>query len=411
MTSSIQNTSALMDTPLHELPNALPDTVLDVSVTTRGVLALQRAHTLLEEWLDERWPYWCRPQENESLVNTARLLSSHYTSGSQAQQASFDTPLAVGAYLAYFAPRGLAALAHLVDLLPLHTLHAHTRIADLGAGPAVSALLLQPLGVAKVYAVERSNTAMQYAEQFWSNRSRSVGNFSLVCHRAEVAHAPKLENADTMLTSFLWGELGAAEDAALVATAWQSIIRVTPNAKTVLMLDAGDAKHARSLQTLRQHLIDTKHHILGPCRHHDACPALQKQRDWCHRQIPRLLSPRLAAFAAQVGRDEDTMSVSSLAIDRRPLFAQDTDDTSSNVAAQQQDFPIVTIGQPQRDKGRVRLPVCGPDGLRYIQAQKRDKDLYRSLDTALTGAVWPSLSAYQRGDTAFLRPHDAAEQN
>src|SRR5690606_20844791 len=48
---------------------------------------------------------------------------------------------------------------------------------------------------------------------------------------------------------------------------------------------------------------------------------------------------------------------------------------------------VRVIGEPRVEKGRVRLPVCGPAGLRFLQALKRERPLHDALAAVERGSV------------------------
>jgi ribosomal protein RSM22 (predicted rRNA methylase) len=118
--------------------------------------------------------------------------------------------------------------------------------------------------------------------------------------------------------------------------------------------------------------------VFGPCPHRDPCPALVRERDWCHDRIDKRLPERLAAFARLVGRDDVHMSLAWLCWGRgQPTAAPG----------------VVVIGEARREKGRVRLPVCGPAGLRFVQVLQREKALFRRTLAVPRGTRLPTPTA------------------
>ncbi|MBM4283404.1 MAG: hypothetical protein FJ137_22560, partial [Deltaproteobacteria bacterium] len=167
-----------------------------------------------------------------------------------------------------------------------------------------------------------------------------------------------------------------------------SLQRVGPDAAAFVLVDAGDHPRARRLQRLRDAWVTAGDVVvLGPCPHRDPCPALVRERDWCHDVLEKRLPPRLAAFARAVGRDADVMAASWL------VGARADGDVRAGDG-------VVVIGEPQRDKGRVRLPVCGPAGLRFVQALKRHRGAFDTVAALPRGARLPPLAA--DGDTAHV---------
>jgi hypothetical protein len=124
------------------------------------------------------------------------------------------------------------------------------------------------------------------------------------------------------------------------------------------------------------------------CPHHDICPALVRDRDWCHEVIDRNLTEKFASFARLVGRDEERMSTFALVVGA----------VGENV---QHANELLVIGDAREEKGRVRLPVCGPRGLRFLQALKRKRAAHDALVDVKRGARLAMPGDFE-GDTAHL---------
>jgi Mitochondrial small ribosomal subunit Rsm22 len=291
------------------------------------------------------------------LANDARALSVAYT-----ESRSIDIDAAAQlAYLAHFGPRAVVAtgvaLAH-ADASLL------SRVVDVGAGSGAASLLVACASPSSsLHLVDASASALQMAKRllrFHSDVSTSVGDVS----------RPKKTLATTLLSSFVLGELPSSTTAAALVdmlSGWAA-------APQWVLVDAGDHPRARRLQEMRAVFIDRGAKLVSPCPHHDACPALTRERDWCHQRAPKQLPPRLAAFAQAVGRDDAQMSLSHLVVrhDQRP------GDTTNQ---------MVVLGDAMKDKGRVRLPVCGGGGVRFVQALKRHKEAHRALVDIAPGAL------------------------
>jgi hypothetical protein len=115
---------------------------------------------------------------------------------------------------------------------------------------------------------------------------------------------------------------------------------------------------------------------------------LVRERDWCHDRIDKQLPNGLAKFERLVGRDERAMSLSWLAI---------ADNTQGDA--------VVVIGEGKKEKGRVRLPVCGPNGLRFVQALKRDRGAHDALLALERGTRLPMSLMSDRDGAASDTAH------
>jgi hypothetical protein len=101
------------------------------------------------------------------------------------------------------------------------------------------------------------------------------------------------------------------------------------------------------------------------------------------------LPEKLARFARAVGRDDERMAASFLVV--------------APAEGAPRDPAVLVIGDPLVEKGRVRVPVCGPGGLRFVQALKRHRDAHDALATLPRGAMLPgSLAQGARDHTAHV---------
>ena len=323
---------------------------------------------LLEAFLDrERSGF----ERDKGLHDKARALSVAYTTSASALEPG--PPIAPDAaaslaYLAYFGPRAIAAVAH---ALAFASVPAHC--VDVGAGSGASALVLALFGARKLTLIDTSAASLLLAKRLLSFASGRLPSGVEV--RTIVGEASKTVDAHAalVLSAFMFGESEGEPSDALAALG-----KNAPQAKTMIIVDAGDRPRARRLQTARDALVSSAglHPLAArglvvraPCPHIEPCPALVRERDWCHARVDKDLPPKLARFARAVGRDDERMSASFLVLDDRP-----PDDTG-----------IVVIGDVLKEKGRARLPVCGPGGLRFLQAEKRDRRAYDALRNVARG--------------------------
>jgi ribosomal protein RSM22 (predicted rRNA methylase) len=281
------------------------------------------------------------------------------------------------AYLAYFAPRTSAALAAvLIDAT------APDRAVDLGSGTGAAALVLALAGTSELRLVDRDPLALELARRLLSRLTRPPRVSTLAADLRQVGALA--QDGATLVSAFTLGELWPDEGEG--ALAWLEALAA--GAPRALLLDAGDRRRARGLQGLREQALAAGWHLRGPCPHADRCPAFERRRDWCHVLAPRLLSPRLERFALFVGRDPAHVAFTWLDLVRdAPPRPQEG---------------VLVIGEPRKEKGRVRLPVCGPEGLRFLQALRRDREAYEDLLAAERGERLAPKDAEQRGNTAHL---------
>lgn len=324
-----------------------------------------RALRHLEDFLERKHPGFA---DDPALHAEARALSEAYTTGQP------FSPHAAGrvAYLAHFGPRAVVAVSH-----ALASTEVPPICVDVGAGSGASslALLLPASGHAarRVTLVEQSASALQMARELLEG----LGDVRV--HQGDLHGAPPAAEADLLLSAFTFGELAGSP-----FDAWRTLERLAPRAGLAAIVDAGDRPRARRLQELRDSLRDGGERglrVIAPCPHDDICPALLRARDWCHARLPKELPDRLARFARAVGRDDEQMAASFLLL----ADAHRSPRTNSS--------HVVVIGEALREKGRVRLPVCGPGGLRFVQALKRHRPVHDAVLELPRGAHLPSALA------------------
>jgi hypothetical protein len=270
---------------------------------------------------------------------------------------------------------------------------------DMGAGSGASALPLLTAGTRKLTLVDPSAKALTMATRLLAFASAQLSARPDI--RSLVASAGRTlsptsaptsvgvegDGAELLLSAFAFGEL-PGEPAAALAT----LAKSAPRARAFVLVDAGDRPRARRLQAARdalaaasepvQAIVARGLAVRAPCPHREPCPALVRERDWCHARIDKALPDRLARFARAVGRDDERMSLAFLVLDDRP----------------RDDVGIVVIGDALKEKGRARLPVCGPGGLRFLQTLKRDRFAHDALLEVPRGARLPLTAALNARD-------------
>jgi ribosomal protein RSM22 (predicted rRNA methylase) len=332
----------------------------------------------LERFLHARHPGFAG---DKRAIDAARALSVAYT-----EHRRIDVDAAGStAYLAHFGPRAVVAVARAIGALPdagpAAIRGAH--VVDVGAGSGASALPWLAAGARRVTLIEQSARALTLA-----------GDLLRACYpdavvdivRADAHAATAVRGASHLQAAFVVGEWSDEVAHPTAVRAW--LARLAPTAPTTVLVDAGDHPRARRLQTLRDAwVVDDDVTLFGPCPHRDPCPALVRGRDWCHDIVNKRLPEQLAAFARSVGRDDASMATSWLSLSRG-LPRETVPDA------------VVVIGEPQKDKGRVRLPVCGPGGLRFVQALKRHREAFTAVSAVPRGTRLPLLA--HDGDIAHL---------
>jgi SAM-dependent methyltransferase len=274
-----------------------------------------------------------------------------------------------GEYAREIAPRTELALARVLEQLfdrsPV-TPTTGFRALDLGAGTgAVGRVLRERFGAAiEVVAVDK----VAAPGVLRADLSRALpplidgGRFDLIV----AAH----------LLNELFVEQAPADRVRLRADrvrAWVDTWLAPDGAIT--LLEPALRETARELHAVRDRLVDAGLHVVAPCFWTGPCPALIRERDWCHDAASS--SARRVDF-------------SYIALRRARVPASTT-------------FRVVS--DPMREKGRLRLFVCGPGGRRPLVRLTRDRAPANALlDRTTRGDAIQLHGADESPDTLRITP-------
>jgi len=267
-------------------------------------------------------------------------------------------------YAEEIAPRTVAALAKILGGLaadPTTGRFAVRRALDLGAGTgAASGAIRARFGPdVEIVAVDRVHgPGILAADVTHGARPPGVtGRFDLIV----AAH----------LLNELVRELAPERRAALVA-GWCAELLV-PGGLCVL-LEPALRETSRGLLAVRDRLVAGGLFVVAPCLWQGACPALARERDWCHD----------ATTSTADGRSRVDFSYLVVAL-------------QGEMVSDERLFRIVS--DPLRDKGRMRFFGCGPIGRHSIVRLDRDRnDRNRVFDEIGRGDLVGIEGAAPAGD-------------
>jgi ribosomal protein RSM22 (predicted rRNA methylase) len=259
-----------------------------------------------------------------------------------------------GQYEAEIAPRTTAALE---DVLARVALPAPRRVLDMGAGTGAAGRAIR----ARWPEVELVSVD-------------KVGGQEIV--RADVTRAVRPEGVegrfDWLIAAHLFNELSLdAERRARLVTGW---CRDLLNEQGVcILIDPALRETSRALLGLRDRLLEAGLFVLAPCLWQGPCPALIRERDFCH------------ASAAVIAEGRSRVDFSYLVLRKQGEICQDGD-------------LFRVVSDPMKDKGRLRFFACGPAG--RLQVMRLDRD---------RGASNQAIDEIVRGDLVrvaggLLRP-------
>jgi hypothetical protein len=288
-----------------------------------------------------------RARLHEGLVGERALVGAPYMADRELR----------AAYEADLAPRTRAALARIFEAeFPGRT--GVRRALDLGAGTgAVGAAVRAHFGAVELVAVDRvAGPGVIVADLRRTGRPVGVeGEFELVV----AAH----------LLNELAPTLSVDERAARVA-GWCDELMAP--AGTCVIIEPALRETSRALLQIRDRLIGRGLFVVAPCFWQGNCPALARERDWCHDAAP------------PAGRTRVDFSYLVL----RRAGAAVTDPSVFRVVSDRLD-----------EKGRLRLFGCGPAGRHPIVRLNRDRtEANAPIEQAARGEALVIAGASPAGD-------------
>ncbi len=232
-------------------------------------------------------------------------------------------------YDAEIAPRTEAALARIFETAQLPR---PERVLDLGAGTGAvgRAVLARWPGVELVAVDKVAGPGIVQADVTQATRPHGVEG-----------------RVDLLVAAHLLGELSLDVDgrARLVADWCRELLA---DAGRCILLEPALRPTSRALLAVRDRLVASGFSVASPCLWQGPCPALLRERDFCHA----------SAGAIAQGRSRVDFAYLVLARPKQPC-------------ADTRLFRVVS--DPMKDKGRLRLFACGAVG--RVLVTRLDRDL------------------------------------
>jgi hypothetical protein len=254
-------------------------------------------------------------------------------------------------YAAEIAPRTGAALRKILAEVYGQGATPPARALDLGAGTgAAGAALRERFGAGlDLVAVDR------------------VAGPGIVAADLERDVPPSLGRFDLMVAAHLLGELFLSEpDARRLDALARRVLAWTrqllAEGGLVVLVEPALRETSRALLGVRDRLLAAGLGVVAPCFFTGPCPALERERDWCHDAAPSPSSPRV--------------DFSYLALRATPQTPRAS-------------FRIVS--DRLVEKGRLKIYACGPSG----------RHPFVRLDRAASDAN-ADFGRLERGDVATI---------
>jgi ribosomal protein RSM22 (predicted rRNA methylase) len=224
-------------------------------------------------------------------------------------------------------------------------------LLDVGAGPGTAtwAAAQAFLSLAGFTLID-ANTALRTLALDLFDKSSRLSNIEYARGDARAALA-NAEAADLVIASYLVGEMGEPERAALADLMW------TKTRDTLLIVEPGTPAGYARIIALRAQLIAQGAHVAAPCPHDAECPL--RAPDWCHfaQRLPRSQAHRQLKAAELPFEDEKFAYV---ALSRGPVAQRHAR----------------VLAQPEISKIEVTAKLCTSQGVVIAKVPRRAKADY-----------------------------------
>jgi ribosomal protein RSM22 (predicted rRNA methylase) len=319
------------------------------------------------------------------------------------------------ARLKFFLPRDwpkvAAPLAELAAVGALPTAKA-LRVLDLGAGLGATGLGAAAFALARpgiehvtIDAIDRDARALEIALALSQRFARTAGlALELRPHRAalnaELA-ACLSPPYQLIVLGFVLNELYEDEpDKALHHARWLSrLSELLTDDGAIVVLEPALRASSRTLQSTRGLLAAAAGppYVFAPCLHRGACPLLERERDWCHEQLPLELPDEIAPVARAAGLRTSELTYSYLTLHRAPRSLAELDPSARLLRV---------VSAPLRSKGKLELSVCGAGAVRKLRRLERHASAgNHEIESANRGAIL-RLSPSETEETSVQRVTD-----
>jgi ribosomal protein RSM22 (predicted rRNA methylase) len=311
------------------------------------------------------------------------------------------------ARLKFFLPRDwpkitaplaeLAAVGAFPEARTLRVLDLGAGLGATGLGAAAFALALPGIEHVSIDAVDRDARALEIATRLSQHFARAAG-LALELRPRVAALSPALLSSlsppyELIVLGFVLNELGELEpERALHHARWLSrLSELLSDDGAIVVLEPALRQTSRTLQATRNLLAAAEGppYVFAPCLHRGACPLLERERDWCHEQLPLELPEEIVPVARAAGLRISELTYSYLSLHRAPRSLAELDPSASLLRV---------VSAPLRSKGKLEIAVCGAGNARKLRRLERH-----------ASAVNQDIEGANRG--AILRlSHDAADE-
>jgi ribosomal protein RSM22 (predicted rRNA methylase) len=354
---------------------------------------------------------WPTSRDVVRLAAELAHLSDAYNDPARARAAMRDAGAArLGFAFARDVPKAGAAVRELVATRQLKIDATRPlRVLDLGAGlGAASWGVVRALeaagmrGAVEAEWVDADPEALELAMEVVREREgRGTVRLSVRTTQASVERLEPRAHFDLVLASHLLSELdvGLPQETRLQrhAALLASLLRQrVGEAGSLVLIEPALRDRTRHLHRVRDALATLADvAIFAPCLHRQRCPALERETDWCHEDLPIDLPSWLAPVARTAGLRRQGLTFSYLVLRRDNRSIGD----GLVVPAGSARLRVVSDAMPT--KGKREAFVCGELDHAGARVAGRVRLMRLDRDANERNASWDEV---RRGDLLAIRP-------
>jgi len=382
------------------------------------VLGLGLVRPLEEDWREAidavaRRRNWPTTRDVARLGACVDALSAAYNDPGRARAPMAEAgPGRLGFAFARDVPKGAAAVRELVATGALRP-QAPLRLLDIGAG-------LGAMTWGLVRALEASG-ARAGVDATWADvdaQAMAVGH-ALVDERAgRVPAALRVRTIaapvdalpagvfDVILLGNVLSELDvgteAGERVERHAGLLRSLLDRALDARgSLVVVEPALRDRARHLHRVRDRVSALGATIFAPCLHSDPCPALARDSDWCHEDLPVDLPEWLVPVARAAGLRRQGLTFSYTVLRKDGLRVVDSVPDGPGAAR------LRVVSDAIATKGKLEAFVCGAVGAGDGVPATRARLTRLQRDATAANAAW---GRSRRGDLIAVDPAPAPER-
>jgi SAM-dependent methyltransferase len=298
-----------------------------------------------------------------------------------------EDPKLLGAYLLFYWPISYAQARFALGEMP----ERPRQVLDLGSGPGPLAFAALDAGAGEVTAADRSQAALDLVRKLAAEAGEAIATRSWKATNESLPEG----TYDLVMMGHVINELWAGQPDAIPRRAGvieRAFSRLRPHG-AALVIEPALRETSRGLLEVRNRLLEKGFAVRSPCLFRGACPALERETDWCHSERPWDPPRMIADIARAAGLHKEALKMTYMTFTRQPSEPQPV--------SEERLFRIVS--EPLHSKGRQRYMGCGPEGRVGLSLQEKHINEGNQIFSRLArGEVIAIEGTEQRGDGLAL---------